>query len=137
MTTTQTTMRLHPLSRKRSNISRFGNLHGMEISKLETGRGLLLTPYSTLSPRKQGSDDFEVAPKAGLDLRYPLTSLTVDVTINPDFAQIEADPAEVNLSDIERRFAEKRPFFLEGSEYFTWDPAPNPATDQKLLPPGP
>jgi hypothetical protein len=100
------------------NISRFGNLHGMEISKLETGRGLLLTPYSTLSPRKQGSDDFEVAPKAGLDLRYPLTSLTVDVTINPDFAQIEADPAEVNLSDIERRFAEKRPFFLEGGDLY-------------------
>lgn len=100
------------------NISRFGNLHGMEIGKLETGRGLLLTPYSTLSPRKQGAEDFEVAPKSGLDLRYPLTSLTLDVTLNPDFAQIEADPAEVNLSDIERRFAEKRPFFLEGGDLY-------------------
>ena len=100
------------------NISRFGDLHGLEIAKLETGQGLLLTPYSTLSPRKRASEDFEVAPKAGLDLRYPLTSLTMDVTLNPDYAQIEADPAEVNLSDIERRFAEKRPFFLEGGDLY-------------------
>jgi hypothetical protein len=96
------------------NISRFGALHGLDISKLDSGRGLLVTPYTTLSPRKLSGEDFEVSPKVGIDLRYPLTSMTADVTINPDFAQIEADPAEVNLSDVERRFAEKRPFFLEG-----------------------
>ncbi len=100
------------------NISRFGALHGLEMAKLDNGRGLLLTPYSTLSPRKLSGEDFEVSPKVGLDLRYPLTSMTADVTINPDFAQIEADPAEVNLSDIERRFAEKRPFFLEGGDLY-------------------
>jgi len=100
------------------NISRFGELHGLEMAELDNGRGLLVTPYSTLSPRKLSGEDFEVSPKVGLDLRYPLTSLTADVTINPDFAQIEADPAEVNLSDIERRFAEKRPFFLEGGDLY-------------------
>ncbi|HLF89775.1 MAG TPA: DUF5916 domain-containing protein, partial [Anaerolineales bacterium] len=46
------------------------------------------------------------------------SSVTMDVTVNPDFAQIEADPDQVNLTDIPLRFPEKRPFFLEGNELF-------------------
>ena len=53
-------------------------------------------------------------PDAGIDLRYPIKDFTIDLTLNPDFAQIEADPDLVNLSDIPLRFPEKRPFFLEG-----------------------
>jgi hypothetical protein len=44
------------------------------------------------------------------------TNLTLDATVNPDFGQVEADPAEVNLSAFETRFPEKRPFFTEGAQ---------------------
>ena len=55
---------------------------------------------------------------AGLDLKYALTSsLTLTGTINPDFGQVEVDPAVVNLSQFETFFPEKRPFFTEGAEH--------------------
>ncbi len=51
----------------------------------------------------------------GLDAKIGVTSdLTLDVTINPDFGQVEADPSEVNLTAFETFFEEKRPFFIEG-----------------------
>jgi hypothetical protein len=46
------------------------------------------------------------------------TSLTLDATVNPDFGQVEVDPAVVNLSDVETFYSEKRPFFIEGSSLF-------------------
>jgi Domain of unknown function (DUF5916)/Carbohydrate family 9 binding domain-like len=59
---------------------------------------------------------------AGADVKYGLTSnLTVDAAINPDFGQVEADPAELNLSGFETLFREKRPFFLEGTGIFRFD----------------
>jgi hypothetical protein len=55
----------------------------------------------------------------GLDLTYRATgNLTLNATVNPDFGQVEADPAEVNLSVFETRLGERRPFFVEGSEIF-------------------
>ena len=45
-------------------------------------------------------------------------NLTLETAINPDFGQVEADPAEVNLTAFETRFPEKRPFFLEGAQLF-------------------
>jgi hypothetical protein len=55
----------------------------------------------------------------GLDLKYGLTSgLTLDATINPDFGQVEADPAVVNLSAFETFYPERRPFFVEGADIF-------------------
>ena len=52
-------------------------------------------------------------------MKYGLTSnLTVDATVNPDFGQVEVDPAVVNLSAFETFFEEKRAFFLEGSQIF-------------------
>jgi hypothetical protein len=58
-------------------------------------------------------------PGAGLDLKVGLGSaLTLDATINPDFGQVEVDPAVVNLSDVEVTYQEKRPFFLEGVSIF-------------------
>ena len=57
--------------------------------------------------------------RAGLDLKDRLTSnLTLDATINPDFGQVEVDPAVLNLSAFETFFPEKRPFFVEGSQVF-------------------
>ncbi|HKG91205.1 MAG TPA: DUF5916 domain-containing protein [Gemmatimonadaceae bacterium] len=58
----------------------------------------------------------------GADVKYGLTSnLTLDATVNPDFGQVEADPAVVNLTAFETRFQERRPFFLEGTGIFRFD----------------
>ena len=57
--------------------------------------------------------------RAGLDLKDRLTSaLTLDATLNPDFGQVEVDPAVLNLSAFETFFPEKRPFFIEGAQVF-------------------
>jgi len=56
------------------------------------------------------------ALNSGLDTKVGITNnLTLDLTINPDFGQVEADPSEVNLTAYETFFTEKRPFFIEGS----------------------
>ena len=56
---------------------------------------------------------------AGLDLKYGLTSnITLDATMNPDFGQVEADPAVVNLTAFETFFEERRPFFIERADLF-------------------
>ncbi len=53
----------------------------------------------------------------GADVKYRITSnLTLDATLNPDFGQVELDPAIVNLTAFETRFNEKRPFFVEGAD---------------------
>ena len=58
----------------------------------------------------------------GLDMKYAVTSaLTMTATINPDFGQVEADPAAVNLDAFELFFNERRPFFVEGSGIFRFN----------------
>jgi hypothetical protein len=53
---------------------------------------------------------------AGLDAKFGITNnMTLDLTLNPDFGQVEADPSEVNLTAYETFFQEKRPFFIEGN----------------------
>ena len=53
---------------------------------------------------------------AGLDAKFGITNnMTLDLTVNPDFGQVEADPSEVNLTAYETFFEEKRPFFIEGN----------------------
>ena len=59
---------------------------------------------------------------AGLDLKYAVTpALTLTATLNPDFGQVEADPAAVNLEAFELFFSERRPFFVEGSGIFRFN----------------
>ncbi|HEU0053236.1 MAG TPA: DUF5916 domain-containing protein, partial [Longimicrobium sp.] len=66
-------------------------------------------------------EDGERTLNAGVDLKYRVTSnLTLDAAINPDFGQVEVDPAVVNLTAFETVFDEKRPFFVEGSEIFSF-----------------
>ena len=104
--------------------ARFGHLEGLEIAN--TGRHLELLPYVASSARAieaEKNDPFNRGLKStariGADLKYLLTSnLTLDATINPDFGQVEVDPAVVNLSAFETSFSEKRPFFVEGSGVF-------------------
>ena len=100
-------------------VSRFGNLRGLNTLSLNTQRSLEFKPYATVKPQSlDDADSIDTDADMGVDLRYPFSNFTLDFTINPDFAQIEADPDHVNLSDIPERFPEKRPFFQEGAELF-------------------
>ncbi|HEX6434060.1 MAG TPA: DUF5916 domain-containing protein, partial [Gemmatimonadales bacterium] len=105
-------------------VSRYGHLVG--LGPLQAQRRLELAPYllarGSYEPRTAG-DPFksgdEYHGSAGLDLKYGLTSdLTLNATVNPDFGQVEVDPAVVNLSVFETFFPEKRPFFVEGADVF-------------------
>lgn len=108
-------------------VSQFGDLTGVELTR--PPKRLELVPYTVGQVRTHpdGSDNPLVSspdPGAtlGLDLKYALTpGLTLTGTVNPDFGQVEADPAVVNLSAFETFFAERRPFFVEGSGIFRFD----------------
>ena len=75
------------------------------------------------------ADGADYFASLGLDLKYRLASnLTLDATFNPDFGQVEVDPAVVNLTAFETQFDEKRPFFVEGSDIFDFGGAPSCST---------
>ena len=104
--------------------SKFGHLHGLVITSAP-GRAELL-PYavgrSSNVPDTAG-DPFATPHatdgRVGFDGRVLLASnLTLTATVNPDFGQVEVDPAVVNLSDFETFLDERRPFFVEGAGYF-------------------
>lgn len=107
-------------------VSRFANLIG--IDGVTPSRQIELLPYATtraefLRPqaRTPFNDGSKYLPGGGADLKMGLSSnLTLNATINPDFGQVEVDPAVVNLSDVESFFGEKRPFFVEGSTIFNF-----------------
>jgi len=110
-----------PVTRdKRERVSELGHLEG--LSGMQRGTGLEFRPYAVANFEEegasplQGRNDFE---NIGLDLKYSLASnLTLDATLNPDFAQIEADDEVINLSDYPVYLTEKRPFFMEGANLF-------------------
>ena len=88
----------------------------LELLPYVTAREEFIAPVLEGSPFNDGSRFFA---GAGLDLKYGLsTSLTLDATFNPDFGQVEVDPAVVNLSQFETFFEERRPFFTEGAKVF-------------------
>ncbi|MEJ7760671.1 MAG: DUF5916 domain-containing protein [Gemmatimonadaceae bacterium] len=104
---------------------RYGHLEGIKIT--ERPRGMELLPYTVGRARyvrpTDASNPFTQASetdyRVGGDLKYRLTSnLTLNATFNPDFGQVEVDPAVVNLSAFETFFQEKRPFFIENSNAF-------------------
>ena len=103
--------------------SRMGELTGIE--GIGSARRLELLPYVATDTRLNSetvegnpfSKERATSARVGGDLKMALGSnLTLDATFNPDFGQVEADPAEVNLSAFETIFAERRPFFLEGTQ---------------------
>ena len=79
-----------------------------------------MKPYANLGAQQlNGQDGFERESKAGLDLKYGLTSnLTLDLTWNTDFAQVETDNVQINLTRFDLFFPEKREFFLERAGLF-------------------
>src|SRR3954466_2836154 len=107
-----------------SGVSRYGHL--TNLGPLRAQRRLELAPYLLMRaayvPSTAGDpfrDGQEYHGSAGIDLKYGLTSdLTLNATVNPDFGQVEVDPAVVNLSVFETFFPEKRPFFIEGADVF-------------------
>jgi hypothetical protein len=110
-------------------ISKFADLTGIEGIKPK--RAFEIVPYGVarndlhskfdnpfIQSSSQGMD-------AGVDVKYGLTSsLTLTGTINPDFGQVEVDPAVINLSQFETFFPEKRPFFTEGASTFDFGSGP-------------
>ncbi len=104
--------------------SRFGKLRG--ISGIEQSSHIEIMPYmsSRLVIDRVNQDDHFFKKNAytfgaGLDLKFGLSSnSTLDATINPDFGQVEADPARLNLTEFETHYEEKRPFFVEGNSLF-------------------
>jgi len=106
--------------------SRMATLTG--IDGIEPRRALEVTPYSVFrsefmesagagNPFNDGSRYFGAT---GVDLKYALRSNVIfNATVNPDFGQVEIDPAVVNLGAFETFFPEKRPFFIEGNQIFS------------------
>ncbi len=98
-------------------ISQLGEVSGIE--GLGAPHRLELLPYAVTKNVTLPKDDGFSHPQrlsGGLDFKYGLASnLTIDGTVNPDFGQVEADPAVLNLSAFETFFQERRPFFMEGA----------------------
>ncbi|HEX6049582.1 MAG TPA: DUF5916 domain-containing protein [Gemmatimonadaceae bacterium] len=98
--------------------SQLGRLTG--LAGITTARRLEVTPYAVTKnvQRTLPNARFERAQEitAGGDLKFGITpNITLDATVNPDFGQVEADPAVLNLTAFETFLAERRPFFVEGT----------------------
>ena len=114
-----------PMSRDEASFfAQMGILEGM--TDISTSRNLEFLPtftavqYGSIDPAVPAFRTGDVDPDAGMNVKYGITSdLTADLTINPDFSQIESDQPQV---EVNQRFplfySELRPFFLEGSEIF-------------------
>jgi hypothetical protein len=112
----------------------FGSLAGLE--GISPSRNLEILPYvSAGSSREAEEAQTNAVFEAGLDLKYGITpNLTTDLTLNTDFAQVEADSERVNLTRFDLFFPEQRPFFLEGAGIFdVGAPRPNFFSPPPLL----
>jgi hypothetical protein len=108
-------------------VSKFGEING--LNSLTPKRQVEFAPYvvtKTERFKQEVGDPFMKGKRsnlnAGLDAKIGLTNnFTLDLTVNPDFGQVEADPSIVNLSAYETYFPEKRPFFIEGRNLFSYN----------------
>ena len=101
-----------------------GELEGLD---LQVHRNLQVVPYilgGLDQDYTRSQDQTKLARHAGLDVKYSLTpSLTLDATFNTDFAQVEVDEQQINLTRFDLFFPEKRPFFLENAGIFDFGAA--------------
>jgi hypothetical protein len=104
-------------------VSQYGTLYGM--NDLQTPRRMEAMPYVVARNESKIIDNaFDRGSElaVGGDLKYRIASnLTLDATVNPDFGQVEADPAVLNLTAYESFFDERRPFFVAGRGLFRFD----------------
>jgi len=112
-------------------VSELGELHGLLNLKPQKQieiQPFLLAQYET-RPKENGNpfqdgDDFTF--NGGLDAKIGITNdLTLDLTVNPDFGQVEADPAAISLDGFEIFFREQRPFFVENKNIYDFEFADN------------
>lgn len=94
-------------------VSQFGVLKGLDLRKSEKKTQLIPHIISKLEEKEKSELE------AGLDARYAFSQMiSGNLTINPDFATVEADQERINLTRFELSLTEKRNFFLEGSEVY-------------------
>ena len=107
-------------------VSEFGELHGLK--NLEPQKQLEIQPFTVAqfstfqkepgNPFRDGNDS---KLNGGLDVKIGITNdLTLDLTVNPDFGQVEADPSSISLDGFEIFFREQRPFFVENNNIFNY-----------------
>lgn len=109
---------------RHGKVSVFGRLQGLRFRK--GAQRIEARPYALArahtGPAEPGDpffDGSDLGDRIGLDLRYGLgAGYSLDATINPDFGQVEVDPAVINLTAFETFFPEKRPFFVEDAQIF-------------------
>ena len=109
---------------RRGRVSQMGRMEDVHVTR--PSRRLEIRPYAVTSlhrgPAEPGDPFFSgsaTSNRVGADLSYGLgAAFTLDATINPDFGQVEADPAVINLSAFETFFDEQRPFFVEDARIF-------------------
>ena len=107
-------------------ISEMGELHGLK--NLKPQKQLEIQPFTVTQletyPSEEGNpyrDGSDFKLNGGLDAKIGITNdLTLDLTVNPDFGQVEADPAAINLDGFEIFFREQRPFFVENKNIFDY-----------------
>ncbi|MEO0558556.1 MAG: DUF5916 domain-containing protein [Bacteroidota bacterium] len=114
-----------------ATVSQYGVLRGLK--NIRRGRNLEIKPYMITDLQREGAENAAApalvrefipgvgytAVDAGIDIKYGLTSnLTLDASVNTDFAQVEADNVQLNLTRFSLFFPEKREFFLERSGLF-------------------
>jgi Domain of unknown function (DUF5916)/Carbohydrate family 9 binding domain-like len=107
-------------------VSRFAELTG--LAGIASGRRLEVAPFAlsqaNFHPAEPGNPfrpGHAYAAGAGFDLKGGLSSnLTLNLSVNPDFGQVEVDPAIINITDEETYYEEKRPFFIEGASIFSF-----------------
>jgi hypothetical protein len=105
-------------------VSHYGVLD--DLRGLEERTAFELRPFVVGRVRRRDSSPLQLASgvdfagSAGIDFKWhPTQDLTLDGTLNPDFAQVEADQVVLNLTTFETYYPEKRPFFLEGMDTFS------------------
>ena len=97
--------------------ARFGDLAG--IKNIHPSHHLEIVPYVMGRTHFSDNDETDLWGNVGTDVQYGISSgISLDATINPDFGQVEADPATLNLSAYEEYFNERRPFFVKGARIF-------------------
>ncbi len=109
---------------KHGRVSVFGRLTGLELAKGVSR--LEVRPYALTRGRAGPVEDGnpfdqrrDANASAGVDARYGIgANFTLDATVNPDFGQVEVDPAVINLSAFETFYPERRPFFVEDARIF-------------------
>ena len=108
-------------------VAQFGHLEGLE--NISPGRNMQFIPYGLLSGARYLDRTSDIVPRivtepdfrAGIDGKAVLKdALTLDLTLNPDFSQVESDEPQVTVNQrYEVFYPEQRPFFMENASYFT------------------